>query len=248
MRRPPRPAELVAGEQRALGIGALIVSIAVGMTSNALFLAAFQLRLDWFLEPTRILGAGTTSAELLRWAAALDLVGYYLATAVLAYVLWRELRPRNPTLADLSTLAAFGYALAGGTGAAALAMVGPMLMSDFAKATSATDQAIIAAQFSVLLEVVWRSIWQFLDGILLAVWWLGIGLLIRGGQPGLSRLSLALSALASIGAVINLLGLDLVRDLGLGVVFTLWTAWWIRLLVIFVRREPLLAADHDVRR
>jgi hypothetical protein len=30
-----------------------------------------------------------------------------------------------------------------------------------------------------VLEVVWRSIWQFLDAILLAAWWLGIGRLLR---------------------------------------------------------------------
>jgi hypothetical protein len=75
------------------------------MTSNVLFLAAFQFRLDVFLEPTLILASGGTSAELLRWAAVLDLFSYYLATAILAYVLWRQLRPRNPLLADLSTLA-----------------------------------------------------------------------------------------------------------------------------------------------
>ena len=58
-------------------------------------------------------------------------VGYYLATAVLAYVLWRQLRPRNPLIADLSTLAAVGYALAGGMGAAVLAVVAPMLMNAY---------------------------------------------------------------------------------------------------------------------
>jgi hypothetical protein len=92
------------------------------MTSNLLFLAEFQFRLDWLIEPTRILGGVATSAELFRWAAALDLIGYFLATAVLGYVLWRQLRPRNPVIADLSTMAAVGYALAGGVGAAVLAM------------------------------------------------------------------------------------------------------------------------------
>jgi hypothetical protein len=33
---------------------------------------------------------------------------YYLATAVLGYLLWQELRPRNPLVADLSTMAAVG--------------------------------------------------------------------------------------------------------------------------------------------
>ena len=227
---------------RSVGIVALVVSIGVGMISNLLFLAAFQFRIDWFLEPTRMLGAGATSAELLRWAATLDLIGYYLASAVLAYVLWRVLRPRNPLLADLSTLAAFGYALAGGAGAAILATVGPMLMYDHAAATS-TEQAVIATQFTLLFEVVWRSIWQFLDGILVATWWLGIGLLVRAAQPGLSRLSFALSAAAVIGVVFNVLGLDLARDASLGAVFTLWTVWWVWLLVLFSKpADPFAAA------
>ena len=106
---------------RRTGIAALVVSLSAGMTSNLLFLAAFQFRLDMFLEPTLILGSAATSAELLRWAAVLDLFGYYLATAVLACVLWRQLRPRNLLIADLSTMAAVGYALAGGMGAAVLA-------------------------------------------------------------------------------------------------------------------------------
>ena len=43
---------------RRAGIGALVVSISAGMTSNLLFLEAFQFRLDRFLEPTLILGSG----------------------------------------------------------------------------------------------------------------------------------------------------------------------------------------------
>jgi hypothetical protein len=73
---------------RRAGIAALVVSLSAGMISNLLFLAAFQFRFERFLEPTLILGSGRTPAELLRWAAVLDLFGYYFATAVLAYVLW----------------------------------------------------------------------------------------------------------------------------------------------------------------
>jgi hypothetical protein len=102
---PTKGPEVSASILRRAGIGALVVSISAGMTSNLLFLAAFQFRLDRFLEPTLILGSGAIPAELLRWASVLDLFGYYLATAVLAYLLWRQLRPRNPLLADLSTLA-----------------------------------------------------------------------------------------------------------------------------------------------
>lgn len=37
-------------ETRTIGIGALIVAIGAGMTSNLLFLAALQFRVDWFLS------------------------------------------------------------------------------------------------------------------------------------------------------------------------------------------------------
>ena len=232
---PTKGPEESALTLRRAGIAALLVSISAGMTSNLLFLAAFQFRLDVFLEPTLILASGGTSAELLRWASVLDLFGYYLATAVLAYVLWRQLRPRNPLIADLSTMAAVGYALAGGVGAAVLAMVAPMLMHNYTDATAA-GQALIAAQFATVLEVVWRAIWQFLDAILLAAWWLGIGWLFRQDHLRLSRLSLVLAGAAAVGAAANVAGLNFVRDVLLGVLFVLWTAWWISLLVVFARQ------------
>ena len=222
---------------RTAGVAALMVSIIAGMTSNALFLAAFQFHLDWFREPTLLLAAGSTSADILRWASVLDLIGYYLATAVVAYVLWQWLRPRDRLIADLSTMAALGYVLAGGIGAAILAMVGPMLMHQYTLAGA--DRALIEAQFTTLFEMVWRAIWQLLDGILVAVWWLGIGLLVRKDLPGFSRLSLALAAAAVVGVAANVVGLNLARDVLLGITFTLWTAWWIWLLVLLLRaRSP----------
>jgi hypothetical protein len=182
---------------RTAGIGALLVSLSIGMTSNLLFLSAFQFRLDWFLEPTGILGGGAASARAAAVGGNPRPHRYYLSTAVLAYVLWRHLRPHHPLIADLATLAALGYVLAGGVGAAILAMVAPMLMHDYATAASA-DQSVVAVEFATLFEVVWRSIWQFLDGLLLPSLWLGIGLLIRTNQPGLSRLTLVLSGAATV--------------------------------------------------
>ena len=218
------------------------VSLVVGTASTSLFLAAFQFRLDLFAQPTRVLEGGARSAELLRWAAVLDLIGYYLATAVLAYVLWQWLRPRNRVIADLSTLAAVGYVLAGGIGATVLAMVGPRLIYDYAEAGS-DDQAVIAVQFAVLLELV-RAIWQLLDGILLAAWWLGIGLLVRPDLPGLSRLSLTLAAVAAVGVAANVTGLGLVRDAMLGITFVLWTGWWIWLMVLLIRYRVMVTPTN----
>ena len=140
--------------------------------------------------------------------------------------------------------AAVDGSFAGGAGAAILTMVAPMLMHDHTAATPA-EQAVIASQFEVLFEVVWRSTWQVLDPILLAAWWLGIGLLVRADRPGLARLSIALAAVAGVGAIGTVLRLDPIRDVGLVLVFTLWTAWWIWLLVLFLRHEDPLPYPND---
>jgi hypothetical protein len=102
-------------------------------------------------------------------------------------VLWGQLRPRNPLAADLSTVAAVGYALAGGVGRGRPRHGGAMLMQAYSDA--AASQALIAVQFATVLQVVWRCIWQLLDAILLAAWWLGIVWLLRQDHLRLSRLS-----------------------------------------------------------
>ena len=228
---------------RRAAIGSLLLTVGLGSVGGLLFLAAFQFRLEWFAEPAPLVAAGPAAAELLRWAAIIDLFSYYLATAVVAYGLWTVLRPRGRARADLSTLAAFGYVVAGGAGASVLAMVGPMLMYEHSRAGA--DQVAVALAFGVLVEVVFRSIWQFLDGYLLASWWLGLGLLLLADQPRLARLSLALSAVAAIGGVFTALDLAVARYVALGLVFTLWTMWSVWLIVLLWQRGPPFALVAD---
>ena len=223
---------------RRAGIAALLLFFALGTVAGLLFLAAFQLRVEWFVDPSEMVAAGATSAELLRWASVADLLGYYLVTGVVAYVMWVALRERGRAVADLATLSALGYVLAGGTAATTLAFVGPRLMHQYA---GGGDTAALAIAFDVLAVTVFSAVWQFLDALLLAGWWLGIGLLVQGVQPGFARLSLSLAALAALGSVFTLLDIALVRYAGLTLGFVLWTAWSIWLLVLLWRRSPPFA-------
>lgn len=180
----------------------------------------------------------------MRWAAVLDLFGNYLATAVLAYVLWRHLQPRNPLIADLPTLAALRYALAGGVSAAILAMVAPMLMHNYTD-TTAAGQALIAVQFATVLEVV---------ALHLAI--------PRCHHPGglVARNRVVLPPRSS-SLVPSVTGrsrssrgrrqrrrTNFTRDVLLGVLLVLWTAWWISLMVVFARQtqtSPHHLPRHD---
>ena len=43
---------------RMAAITALVVTVVLGMISNLLFLWAFEFRLDWFVDPARLVAAG----------------------------------------------------------------------------------------------------------------------------------------------------------------------------------------------
>jgi hypothetical protein len=222
---------------RGATVAALILTVALGVVSDILFLAAFQFRADWFADPALLVAGGSTSAELLKWAALADLFSYYLPTALVALALWTALHGRYPILAIGAMLAALGYVIAGSIGAASLAMVGPRLIREYAQ--PGAEQAAIAAAFGLLTDVVFRAVWQLLDGVFIAVWMIGIGLLMRTDQPAFARYSRALGALFLVGTAFNVLGFGLARDATLGVVFVAWIVWdlWLAALV-WRQRSP----------
>ena len=222
---------------REATVGALVLTVALGVVSDLLFVAALQFRPDWFADPALLVAGGSASAELLKWAALTDLFSYYLPTTVVALALWAALRSRSPILALGALLGALGYVIAGSIGAASLAMVGPTLIRGYAQ--PGADQAAIATAFGLLTDVVFRAMWQLVDGIFIAVWMIGIGLLMRTDQPAFARLSRALGALFLVGTTCNVLGLGLARDATLGIVFVTWIVWdvWLATLV-WRRRSP----------
>jgi hypothetical protein len=220
---------------REATVGALIVTVALGVVSDFLFVAALQFRLDWFAAPAQLVMGGSGSAEILKWAALADLFGYYLPTAVVALAFWAVFRGRHPILAAAALFGAMGYVTAGSIGAASLAMVGPALIREYSQ--PGADQAAIATAFGLLTDVVFRAVWQLLDGIFIAAWMIGIGLLIRTDQPAFARLSRSLGVLFLVGTAFNVLGLGVARDATLGIVFVVWGAWDVWLAALVWRRR-----------
>lgn len=219
---------------RGMAVGALVVTLVLGTISNLLFLAAFEFRLDLLADPAQMVAIRHGSAGLLRWAAVTDLFSYYLPIAVVALALWQALRPLGARLADGATLAALGYVLAGGAAAAALAMAGAPLLDGPARGAASVT-------YAVLVEVVFHGIWQLLGVVLVAVWWLGIGTLVRPAQPRFARLSVTLGGIALLVAALNVLGVGVARDVALGLMFVLLTVWLVWLALLLNRRAPPFA-------
>ena len=216
---------------RKAAVAALIVSVGLGVVSDLLFLAAFQFRFDWLADPGLLVGGGPASAGLLRWAALADLCSYYLPTALICLALWAATRSRRPTLALGTMLAGLAYVLAGSLAGASLAMAGPSLL--LAYGSPGADQGAISVVFGFLTEVVFRAVWQLVDGIFIAVWMVGIALLLRTDEPRFARLSVVIGALFLVSAAFNALGVDVGRDATLVLVFVVWIVWdaWLAVLI-----------------
>jgi hypothetical protein len=109
----------------------------------------------------------------------------YLLLAPLALFLHRRLRDRKPWLADLGTVAAFAYIVAGAAGAAVLGTVGPTLVEAYAAAPAAELPAI-AISFGVLRDVMF-GVWQVLDPITAGTWVATVGWLLLPERDRLGR-------------------------------------------------------------
>jgi hypothetical protein len=130
--------------RRIAGVSAL-VAVLVGGLSGVLFLAAGEFRLDSLLDPVRLLGVGSLGAQLLRWGALTDMLGYYLLLVPLVVCIGRELRPRCGPIVDLFTVSGVLYAAIGATAAVVLAEAGPVLLRAYDQAHPAGRGGIALA-------------------------------------------------------------------------------------------------------
>ena len=165
--------------RRIAGVSAL-VAVVVGGLSGVLFLAAGGFRLDSLLDPVRLLGVGSSRAQLLRWGALTDMLGYYLLLVPLFICVGSELRPRGGPIVDLFTVAGVLYAAIGATAAVVLAEAGPVLLRAYDQADPAARSGIALA-FQVLTNAVYKGAWQTLEVLPLAVW--ASAAAVRGGCP-----------------------------------------------------------------
>jgi hypothetical protein len=223
--------------RRAATVAAFLM-VFLGVFSDALFLAAFQFRLDWFLDPPLAVAGGSVTADLLYWGGITDLFSYYLPLAPIALAFWVGLRGRPSVVLDAAVLSGFGFVIIGSIGAITVAFAAPDLVRAYAD--GGASQAAAAVAFTMLVNIVF-GFWQALDLIFFGVFFLGIGWLMTPRHRGFGRVGEALGAAALAGAAVTILGLDPLRFALLGVVFVLWFVWAAWLGVLLLRDTPLAA-------
>ena len=221
-----RFAALAAITSFPLALGGIVLS---GMAIDFKFM-------DAATNPAFWLSVGADGASLMRWGMILDMLSYYLPLLPVALFLWRWLRPRNPDWVLFYTSCGLGYILIGAIGAVILAAVHPPLINAYAQA-SVEQRPVLETVFSAIWNMVYVGMWGILEVLLAGIWFLGIGLLLRGERRIFSIFSIILGISALLGSLGVILGIEAIALLGAiyGLLAPIWALW----LGIDLLRKPV---------
>jgi len=226
--------------RRIAGVSA-ILAVLIGGLSGVLFLAAGEFRLDWLLDPMRLLGVGPSRAQLLRWGALTDMLGYYLLLIPLIVCVGTELRQRADPIVDLFTGAGVLYAGIGATAAVVLAEAGPVLLRAYDQADPAARDGVALA-FQVLTNAVYKGAWQTLEVLPLAVWAAGTGVLLWDRRRVLGGVGITMGILGLVSAVVRMTQVGVGTGPAIGyaaLAATLFAAYMVWLALLLLRQMPL---------
>jgi hypothetical protein len=224
--------------QRFLALVALAM-VALEITASAMFLALYDFDIGVLAaNPAAVPARGPEVATLLRWGAVVDMLGYLALAPIVVYLRGRltsssSEQGRPLWVIDLLTFGGLGWVLIGSIGAALWASAGPPLLAASAASSEAASVAG-AIGFMTLATAVNVGLWGTLEWLLLPVWLIGVGWLVRTEGRAFGWLAV----LAGVGGLAyglrtGLTGrppvdltspLDLLTFAGFGLFFV-WAVW-----------------------
>jgi len=205
-----------------------IVSFFFAVASDVLQGIPVNFHSDFPINPSMFLSVGTGGASLLRWGLLLDMLGYYLPLLPLAIFIQQWLKAKNPIWIRFYTTCGLGYILIGATGAVALAVVQPPLINDYAHA-STEQRAVLETVFGAIWNIVYGGMWNILGELLVGIWFLGIGLLLRTELRGPGIVGMLIGSAALLDSLGMMLGIEGLALLGLSIYLVLapiWALWF----------------------
>jgi hypothetical protein len=216
---------------------AAIISFPLALGNIVLSGMALDFNMNAATNPALSLAVGADGASLLRWGLILDMVSYYLPLLPIALFLWRWLGSRDPDGVLFYTSCGLGYILIGAIGAVILAAVHPPLINAYTEA-SVEQRPVLETVFSAVWNMVYGGMWNILEVLLAGIWFLGIGLLLRGERRLFSIFSIILGISALLDSLGVILSIEALALLG-ATVYVLLAPVWALWLGIDLIRKPV---------
>ncbi|HSK14345.1 MAG TPA: hypothetical protein VK907_14085 [Phnomibacter sp.] len=225
--------------QRTVGL----LTILAGLLSAACLLVgaiAVEFNFDAFSHPLLVLNYAHHYREA-YWFLILDMFGYYLLLLPAIFYLHHRFKFHSPWV-PLLTFCGVAYVLTGALGSAMLAATWPHMMQQYLGATG-MDAEPIARLFEVATLTVTQGMWNLLEVVYAAVWWIGFGILMYRQYRWTATVGMLTGVACFIDHVGNLLAIGWLADAGLNLYLALSIVWPIMLGIRLMR-----GAGHRVAR
>ncbi len=170
------------GREPLVAVAALAFVVLNNALAGSLFLAVCGFDIATFADRGALVDRGSAVAEVLRWAAVIDMVGYLALAPVVVYLHGRfeaatAGRPGRRWVVGVLTVCGLGFVLVGAIGAVLMASVAPALL--LAAGEGAAAQAAARTTFSALANSVYVGLWGTLELMLYGAWLIGVGWFVR---------------------------------------------------------------------
>ncbi|UKJ05800.1 hypothetical protein [Solitalea lacus] len=227
--------------QYRFAIGA--ISIVAGLLSLACLLVgmmAVNYHFEAFSDPAlTILYAN--NMQLVKWFNLLDMLGYYLLLLPLIFYFHQQYRYRTPW-SPLITFSGLAYVLTGAIGAAILAAVWPSLLTDYASANP-ENKMIISNLFKAITTMVTVGMWNILEVLFAALWWMGLGKLIYSENKSLGVLTFIAGISTLSDALGNMFNLTILSEIGVNLYLILGIIWPIIIGIFLLKKSMKQPSD-----
>ncbi len=205
-----------------------IASFFTAMASNMFQGIPVNFNSEFPINPVMFLSVGVNGANLLRWGLILDMLGYYLPLLPIALFIQHWFKSKNPIWVHFYTICGLGYILIGAVGAVALAVVQPPLINAYAQA-SVEQRPMLETVFRAIWNIVYGGMWNILGELLVGIWFLGVGWLLRSERRAFSIITIIVGISALVDSFGNILGIESLALVGLSVYIILapiWALWF----------------------
>lgn len=200
-----------------------ILSGVIGLISYMLVAAAVNFNFEFFSDATLIFSTEGVSSTLLKWSMITDIFGYYLLLLPVLFFIHEWMKTKT-AWANLFTTCGGIYIVAGAAGAAILASAWPALLDKYPSA-SPEQQEIIRQNFETLSLVVVNGIWNLLDSLVFAVWFIALGYLLKKQHAFLGWFTLLTGLCSALDFTGNILGMKALADAALNLYLILAPIW-----------------------
>jgi hypothetical protein len=213
------------------------ISIIAGLLSIACLVVgamAVNYHFEAFSDPSLTIQYANNML-LVKWFNLLDMFGYYLLLLPLIFYFHQQYRYRTPWV-SLVSFSGLAYVLTGAIGAAILAVVWPGLLTDYASADPA-NRMVISNLFKTITTMVTVGLWNILEVLFAAVWWIGLGKMIYSENKSLGVFTCITGISTLSDALGNMFNLTILSELGLNTYLVLGFAWPIIIGVFLIRKS-----------